>query len=87
MNQAGRIHYRKPGVGVQPASEIRKRTELTYRHRGTRDFLASNCYVQLRLYCMPFGPLFGPVSESAHRKIEAIALLNGTALISQATVF
>ena len=31
--------------------------------------------------------MFGPVSESAHRKLEAIALLNGTALISQATVF
>jgi hypothetical protein len=31
--------------------------------------------------------MFGPVSESAHRKLEDIALLNGTALISQATVF
>ena len=66
------------GSGVLESCSPRygRRTELTLQ---TRDFLAriaiysSGCTIWL----------FGPVSESAHRKLEAIPLLNDSALITE----
>ena len=66
-------------VGVpQPEIQYGRRTELTNTWFSGAGWVVANCCVDDISSGCTVWP-FGPVSESAHRKLEAITLLNGSA--------